>query len=377
MKDLISRLGISVDHLRCLDEVFLEHNEEYARIEDILSSEEFSSFYLEMAQELYAGGKQPRGKMRLSRQMILGDIIEYIFTGRVFYYATRSQENLSRFFKLILYSVNQILMFDSITVNPDIRKLYIDKLENNIKYEILYEKEGDQEVAAVLKESKIKIRSKEWTSEIDQFVDSILPKTLGCPKELIVFAELIRLRKGNIIPLLLIQRIFGDRNPIAPPDFLIVKGNKEFYGIEVGYAKEGQSREFSIRSSVPTFAVDLKNNMHNRCPICGEIILYCDKVIDDYSKGTMHEKLNNEGKYLCKDCDSFNEGRCKYSNYYGRVKSNTFDGVEINQTSMMHYHVNCVRNLTYIYRNKELSIINENKEYFFAQLPEIEGLDNL
>ncbi|MFA8343819.1 MAG: hypothetical protein ACEPO8_12685 [Rhodothermaceae bacterium] len=34
MKKLIDRLGISVDHLKCLEEAFLENNEEYARIED-------------------------------------------------------------------------------------------------------------------------------------------------------------------------------------------------------------------------------------------------------------------------------------------------------------------------------------------------------
>ena len=43
-----------------------------------------------------------------------------------------------------------------------------------------------------------------------------------------VFAELIRHKIGIIIPLLLIQRIFGDRNPIAPPDFLILKKNNIF-----------------------------------------------------------------------------------------------------------------------------------------------------
>ena len=377
MKKLIDRLGISFEHLKCLEEVFIENNEEYTRIETLLSSEDFNPFYIEMARELYGGGKQPRGKIKLARQMILGDIIEYIFTGRVFYYAAKSEENFSNFLKLILYSVNQILLFDTITVNPTIRKLYIEKLEERIDHEILYEKAGDNEIANELKENEILIWTRAWTSQIDSFVDSILPKTLGCPKELIVFAELIRLKKGNIIPLLLIQRIFGGKNPIAPPDFLIAKGNKEIYGIEVGYAKEGQSREFSIRTSIPTFAVDLKNNMHNRCPKCGENILYCDPVIEAYSNGTLNDKLNENGKYTCKECEHFNGGQCKFSNYYGRVNGTSFNGNTLEATKYRHYHVNCVSNDTYTFNRQENSIYKAHIDEFFAQIPKIEGIENI
>jgi len=377
MKNLIDRLGISVEHLKCLEEVFLENNDEYARIEDILTSEEFIGFYTEISRELYGGGKQPRGHIKLARQMILGDVIEYIFTGRAFYYAAKSDENFNNFLKLILYSINQILLFDTITVNPEIRRLYIEKLEESIDNNILYEKEGDLEIATELKESEVMIWTEEWTTSIDMFIDSILPKTLGCPKELVVFAELIRLKKGNIIPLLLIQRVFGDKNPIAPPDFLIAKKNKEIYGIEVGYSKEGQSREFSIRTSIPTFAVDLKNNMHNRCPKCGENILYCDPVIEAYSIGILLERLDEEGRYRCSDCEHFNEGKCKFSNYYGRVNGTSFNGNELEATAYRHYHTNCVKEDTYTYRRQECLIYEDNLTFFFAQIPEIEGLDNL
>ena len=377
MKKLIDRLGISVEHLKCLEEVFLENNEEYARIESILASEEFNSFYVEISRELYGGGKKPRGNIKLARQMILGDIIEYIFTGRAFYYAAKSEENFNNFLKLILYSINQILLFDTITVNPNIRRLYLEKLEERIDKNILYEKEGDLEIANKLKESEVVIWTNDWTTGIDMFIDSILPKTLGCPKELVVFAELIRLKKGNVIPLLLIQRIFGDKQPIAPPDFLIAKGNKEIYGIEVGYAKEGQSREFSIRTSIPTFAVDLKNNMHNRCPKCGENILYCDPVIEAYSNGTLNKELDKNGKYLCSNCELFNEGRCHFSNYYGRVNGTTFNGNVLEAKKNRHYHTNCVKDDTYTYNRQKRSIYKDNVNQFFAQIPEIEGLENL
>src|SRR5690606_11183591 len=181
----------------------------------------------------------------------------------------------------------------------------------------------------------------------------ILPKTLGMPKELIVFAELIRLKIGILIPLLLIQRIFGDRDPIAPPDFLIMKRNKEVYGIEVGYRKELQSRKFSIRTSIPTFAVDLKNNMHNRCPSCGENILYCDVVIENYSRGRLEDIMEQRAdgrKVFCSDCRHFDEGNCIFSNYYGKLEGHNFAGKPLESTKDRHYHTRCAKGGSYSYR---------------------------
>jgi len=375
MKLLLEKLGVSIHHLECLDRVFSDNHEEYKRIETILNSDEFKPVYTEISRELYAGGKQPKGNLILARQMILGDVIEYIFTGRAYYYAVKSDENFKNFLKLVLYSVNQLLIFDSITVNREIRKLYIEKLEEKIDMSLLYEKPEDVVIANDLKESNTVLKDDNW-ERFDIFVDSILPKTLGCPKELIVFAELLRTKKGIIIPLLLIQRLFGDKNPIAPPDFLLVKSNKEIYGIEVGYAKEWQSREFSIRTSIPTFAVDLENNMHNRCPKCGEIILYCDYVINAYSNDTLNEKLDkNSGKYLCDNCPSFDNGNCKFSNYYGKWKGTEFNG-RVSEQKSLHYHARCVKDETYDYRRRETNIRDHSNE-FFAQLPQIQGLENL
>ena len=129
---------------------------------------------------------------------------------------------------MILYCVNQLLLLDTITIYPKLRKKYIESLEKIIGKDILYEKEGDEELAAELKKSNIVIWEKDW-EKFDAFVDSLLPKTLGCPKELIVFTELIRLNIGLVIPMLLLQRLFGDGHAIAPPDFLILKKNKEIY----------------------------------------------------------------------------------------------------------------------------------------------------
>lgn len=274
MEILLKKLGLSVKHLQCLDEVFRSESPLYGRMETQMAHE-LGDRFEEISRDLYAGGKSRTG---LNRQMILGDIIEYIFTGRAYYNAAKSSENFKAFSTLVLYCVNQLLLFDTITVNPDIRRRYLQKLEEEIDPAILYEKEGDQDLANELKESDVVIWQEGW-DRYDAFIDSILPKTLGAPKELVVFLELIRLNTGLVIPLLLIQRLFGGGKTIAPPDFLYLKRNREIFGVEVGYAKEGQSREFSLRTSIPTFAVDLANHMHNRCPKCGENLLYCDTVI--------------------------------------------------------------------------------------------------
>src|SRR3989344_445573 len=375
MKVLLDKLGLSVKHLQCLDEVFRAQSPLYNQIEQNMVRELGSDFD-EISRELYAGGKIRGG---LNRQMILGDIIEYIFTGRVYYYAAESEERFKSFAVLILYSVNQLLLLDTVTVNPAIRRVYIEKLGQEIDPAILYEKAGDRELAQRLKISPAVIWQEEW-EPFDTFVDSLLPKTLGCPKELVVFLELIRLKKGLIIPLLLIQRLFGSGVKVAPPDFLLLKRNKEIFGVEVGYAKEGQSREFSAQTSIPTFAVDLANHLHNRCPKCGENILYCDTVIKKYSDGTLGSSLGPDGRFRCgADCPNFNGRFCAFANYYGKYKGLCFYGAQNPEDDRkdMHYHASCVADGVYDYRGQERIIIDHHLADFFAQIPQVEGVDSL
>lgn len=377
MKTLLERLKTSVEHLQVLDDVFYKNHPEYKKISDKLNSSPFDNVMKEIELQIYAGGKKMRGKgHKLMRQMVLGDLMQYIFTGRAFYYGTFSEQHLKDFLKLILNTVNQILIYDSITVNSTLRTLYINELEKKIPLKLLYEKAEDQKVANLLKSNNVKIGQSAWSTEIDLFIDSILPKTLGNPKELIVFAELIRMKKGIIIPLLLIQRTFGIKDPIAPPDFLIIKPNKDIFGIEVGYAKEGQSREFSLRTSIPTMGIDLKNNMHNRCPKCGELILYCEPVINSFVDETLSNRLDSKSKkFLCNTCPQFYSGKCKFSNYFGFASINDFAGKPLKKGNY-HFHASCVLSNTFPFYKKPKpisSLIND----FFAQIPEIQGLESL
>ncbi len=374
MKILLDKLAISVNHLKCLDDVFRNNNPLYSKVEDSMILA-LGTNLKDISQELYAGGKSRGG---LNRQMILGDVIEYIFSGRAYYYAAKSKDNFNQFATLVLYCVNQLLIFDTITVNPAIRRVYIEKLEEVIGLDQLYEKEGDRELANELKHSNVVIWQADW-DRFDVFVDSLLPKTLGAPKELVVFLELIRLNKGLIIPLLLIQRLFGDGKAIAPPDFLLLKRNREIFGIELGYAKEGQSREFSVRTSIPTFGVDLANHMHNRCPKCGENILYCDTVIKNYSDGTLWSKLDENMRFKCGDsCPNFNGRFCVFANYYGKYKGDCFYGAQNpgDDKKVMHYHAQCVIDDSYEFRNAPKRISDHIND-FFSQIPAVEGLDGI
>src|SRR3989304_10397107 len=147
MEILLKKLGLSVKRLQCLDEIFRVESPLYGQLENRMT-QELGDHLEEISKELYAGGKLRGG---LNRQMILGDVIEYIFTGRAYYFAAKSSENFKVFSKLVLYCVNQLLLFDTITINPEIRKHYIQKLEQQIDPTILYEKEGDQELATELK----------------------------------------------------------------------------------------------------------------------------------------------------------------------------------------------------------------------------------
>lgn len=102
MEILLKKLGISIDHLKCLDEVFRRESDLYLSIENKMISE-MGEHLISISRELYAGGKK-QGKF--NRQMILGDVIEYIFTGRAYYYASVSGDHFNHFAKLVLYCVN-------------------------------------------------------------------------------------------------------------------------------------------------------------------------------------------------------------------------------------------------------------------------------
>jgi hypothetical protein len=111
--------------------------------------------------------------------------------------------------------------------------------------------------------------------------------------------------------------------------------------------------------------------MHNRCPKCGEFILYCDKVIEKYCNDEFSKK-KDKSRLPCKNCKDLKEGECPYSIYYGKV----YNVQEKSNMDDRHYHAKCVLNDKYKYRNRFIDIKDERKD-FFAQVPHIVGIERL
>jgi len=301
--------------------------------------------------------------------MILSDIIEYIINGRGYFYAIKNKEAMKIYFRIILNIINQLMIFDSIVVETEVRKKLLEDLKNNIGDDFFKEDDRRKEHEALLLHNSpigLPLRNLEVSNEVleklglteadkekaikklEEYYDSILPKTAGgLWGELIVYLYILRNNLGFVFPLLLNQRLLTGETKVylKPPDMLLLPyGQQTFYGIEVGGGKEVQSGNFSIITGLSTAT---KANMDNpkRCCICGKWMLFCPQVVEDYSD--IDKKIENVQKPLkcLKDCRLFTkeqilEGKCSYAmhkggnpeNYVMKMKGETY-----------HFHLNCLR----------------------------------
>jgi len=186
----------SIEHLKILHDTFSDegnfsdeedfniYNENYQKLEDIFSMPE-----VEMHQQLYN---------QKNRQMILADILEYIFISRGIFFITEGsrtpeakKEKRGLFIKAILYFVNLLMSYESMTVDDWLRAKYLEKIKLDIPevgeealYEDLYNFKG--KVGLTQKES-------DADRKLNRYFDKILPKTAGgLWHELLVFIFLLR-----------------------------------------------------------------------------------------------------------------------------------------------------------------------------------------
>ena len=217
------------------------------------------------------------------RQMILADIIEYIFFARGYYSALKGKDRIQDFIRIILRIVNLLMSYETITVDDNLRKRFLENLKSaapQISEEELFDE--------ILKfKGKIGLPEKESDAsrEMNRYFDTLLPKTAGgLWHELLVYVFLLRHDLGYIVPLLLSQRFLSASEVIVPPDFLLITKDKHVFGIEVGTKKEIQSGSFSLITGIPTATIDTINSRaSDRCPICKKWIMFCDQVIEDFS----------------------------------------------------------------------------------------------
>ena len=350
MEKVFSKLNHSVKHLETLHQVFKKRSNfsSQEQIDCKIYLENLKKFR-QVATEL---GLQQQLYGQADRQMILADLIEYIYLGRGYYSMQKrgdkkQKQAKQRFIKLILYLVNLLMTYETLTVSQGLRKKFLKKLSLHIpeiKDEALF--------SNLLKHSgKVGLTREESdaSKQLDKYFDSILPKTAGgLWHELLVFIFLLRNDLGYIIPLLLSQRLIGLKRNIVPPDFLIITHSKQLFGVEVGTKKEIQSGSFSLQTSIPTATINtIDSRASDRCPICHKWLQFCNFVIDKYSdfdyEISKHEVRCLEECTLCSKQD-IAEGVCSYTKY-SRNLARTRPYAQhsfVNKKKTLHYHYKCV-----------------------------------
>ena len=179
MKKILERQSLATKHLSILDEVLRNNDPSYRDISLKLNN---VPLYDDFLREIYAGGKR-RGKY--GRQMILGDLLQYILTGRGYYFAIKGTNEMKSFIKIIMYIANLLILMENISVDVYLRNKVLDALINKIG-ENFFENDIEKEAFKKLRTYKGKIVGNEG-KEHENFFDSILPSSLSisCSQKLL------------------------------------------------------------------------------------------------------------------------------------------------------------------------------------------------
>ena len=375
MKDIFERMSNALRHLEVLHEVFV--NEENFKTEEKTDYKIYKQNQGELRKLLDGLDFDSQLYGKKGRQMILADLIEYIFLGRG-YYSIQSTKDKENFVKAILHFVNLLMCFEEMTISNDLRKKYLIKLSLN--NENIAEENQYNELINFNGKIGLKRGESETTKKLDKYFDSFFPKTAGgLWHELLVYIFLLRNDIGYIIPLLLNQRLLSGKRHIIPPDFLIITYNKDLYGVEVGTKKEIQSGAFSLQTNIPTATIDTENSrVSDRCPICKRWIPFCDFVIGNFSN---FDVKITKSEIRCLDkCKIYSPeeiilGKCPYTKY-SRNSAKTLEHTNHEFSNGLHYHYRCV--LDNVNEDKKNKIINaEDTIALKTHYPYYSGLEEL
>ncbi|EGG41855.1 hypothetical protein Nlim_1298 [Candidatus Nitrosarchaeum limnium SFB1] len=413
MDILLDSLRKSVEHLQIIDEVLstqtFPERAEYDRIKQEIQNLNISDPDVVFTNLLYVGGKKA-GKKGYQRQMILNDILEYVFFGREYYFMDGSVERKKIFLKILLYVINLLLIIDSLTVNVSLRNAVLNALESKLGTSFFKEDEMKTLHAALKSydgpigfptrddslpdEINVLLNSlsgeRDNRNRLNDYYDSLLPKTGGgLWNELIVYFYLLRRTSVYIIPLLLTQRIFSKDDMLKPPDYLVIDKQQKLFGIEVGGGKETQSGNFASKTGA-TMVTTQNTNVPPRCPICGKWLLFCPKVIDDCTQIEVNPLLRIKKEVRCvEECNLFSKddiiaGKCPYTQYHGKVSDNTKNSSQqtIKFDSEYHYHYSCIlaiQDLTAINKIKQQKVANRQTgiTVLKTDYPYVSGIDVL
>jgi len=378
MEKIFKNLKYSVKHIETLHQVFKERSnfsgeERLDRDIYLQNADKFKQLADELGipEQLYG---------QKGRQMILADLIEYIFIGRG-YYSMQNREDKSKFIKLVLHFVNLLMTHEILTVSKNLREKVLKTLSKKIpklSNENLFDELLNHTGTVGLGE-----KGSDASKQLDKYFDSILPKTAGgLWHELLVFIFLLRNDVGYIVPLLLSQRLISLKKNIVPPDFLVITYDKHLYGVEVGTKKEIQSGSFSLQTSIPTATIDTGNSRSSdRCPICHRWLQFCDFVVDKYSNFDF--QVSKPEVRCLEECTLFSKeniaaGVCPYTKY-SRNSAPTLPYAQhpfVNRKKKLHYHYKCV--LDNVPQNTKDIIIQANDTIALkTHYPYYPGLEEL
>lgn len=382
MKRNYDNLIKSVKHLQALSKVFSErsnfgdkndwkiYNENFKALGKAISS-------LGLSNQLYS---------EEGRQMILADILEYVFLARGYYAITtgrsesKRRARMKKFIEILLRFVNVLMCYESMTVEDKLRKRFLKELG------MMVPEVAQEDLFGTLKKFKGTVGLTQEKSDapqkLNKYFDRMLPKTAGgLWHELLVFVFLLRHDLGYIVPLLLNQRFLSKSGALVPPDFLIITRDKNIYGIEVGTKKEIQSGSFSLMTNIPTATIDTINSRSSdRCPICNKWIPFCEKVIQDFSNLDKEIRMTSEIRCLECNCDFYSpeeisKGKCPYTKY-SRHEARTLKYTHIDYANGLHYHYRCVLKVL-SKRRRNLLIKSRDKVALKTHYPYYSGLEML
>jgi len=349
MDRIFEKLKYAVKHLEILHGVF-KNSENFSENESL-----DRDIYLENSEKLArVVGELSLDKQlydQKGRQMILADLIEYIFLVRC-YYSMQTKSDRQNFVRLILYLVNLLMSYETITASGNLRQRFLNQL--NAQIPEVGSEERFNELLAHTGTVGLPASESDAPRHLNKYFDSILPKTAGgLWHELLVFIFMLRNNLGYIVPLLLTQRLMSLERYIIPPDFLIITHDKRIYGVEVGLKKQIQSGAFSLQTSIPTATIDTINSrVSDRCPICHRWIHFCDFVINRYSDLDCEIPINKsevrclEGECTLYSCEEIAAGACPYTKY-SRNPAQTREYACHEFANSYHYHYQCVlKNVT-------------------------------
>jgi hypothetical protein len=377
MNELFKNLNTSIQHIKALNDFFSDEN-------NYIPSEEIDfRIYNENSADLITSfsdiGLFEQLYNQNDRQMILADIIEYIFLGRGFYAIGTRRQNIAKkekFAKGLLHFVNLLMCYESITVNVNRRNRFLDFL--SIQLQNISAEQGFTELRNY--SDAVGIPGSTANDKINRYFDKLLPKTAGgLWHELLVYIFVIRNDLGYILPLLLHQKIYSKDDHLVPPDFLIITKDKRIYGIEVGIKKEIQSGSFSLKTAVPTATIDTINSRNSdRCPICKKWINICPYAINKFSD--FSQNISKVEIKCLRECNIYSRdqiltGQCPYCKY-SRGMARTLPHTNHQFSDNKHYHYGCVLSSVAV-EIREGIIAAEDNTAIKTHIPYYSGLEEL